>query len=69
MFEKYPCDVLLNFLYYVFLFFPYDLIYIFIIFIYVMYIFIYYVYYNTNFINLKLEYCSTKPRILFYDVL
>jgi hypothetical protein len=38
----------------------------FIIFIYVMYLFIYFcVYYNSNFINLKLEYCSSKPITFF----
>jgi hypothetical protein len=41
-----------------------------IIIVYLCYVFIYlfihfYVYYNTNFMNLKLEYCSSKPRTFF----
>jgi hypothetical protein len=50
-----------------FLFFPHTLDFIiFIYIIYVIYLFIYfYVYYNTNFTNIKLEYCSSEPRTFF----
>jgi hypothetical protein len=55
-----------NFHYYVLLFFSLCFTLDFINFYYVMYLFIYfYLYYNTNFVNLKLEYCSSKLRIFF----
>jgi hypothetical protein len=70
MSEKYSCDVLLNFsLLHVFVFFLMlcSRFYYFYLCYVLIYLFIYfYIYYNTNIMNLKLEYYSSKLRTFSY---